>query len=136
MLLPIKLAVDAICGVLNSLGGWHFLWMRRFCMPVLLAVTACFCLHPWYYGALCLPAIGTLCLKYFSGENWGRGLWLFVQAIALAVGLTLTGHLAWFIFVPYCIGSGILGGIYKNWFQPIGDLIAGVYLGLFILFVH
>jgi len=83
-----------------------------------------------------LPAIGTLCLGYFNGKNWGRALWLFVQAIALSTGLLIFHHLMWWIFIPYIIGAGILGGMYKNWPQVIGDAITGVYLSLFIWGIH
>jgi hypothetical protein len=101
-------------------------------MPVILGVISSISCHSWWVGVLCLPACGTLCLGYFSGENWGRALWLFVQAIALGLGLTLFHFLSWWLFIPYCVLSGVLGGIYKNWYQPVGDFITGFYLSLFI----
>ena len=128
----IKILVDIICGALNSWGGYDFLAARRFIMPVVLGVCSSIVCGVWWVGILCLPACGTLCLGYFSGQNWGRALWLFVQAIALSAGLLLTGHLVWYLFFVYIIIAGVLGGIYKNWKQPIGDLITGIYLSLFI----
>lgn len=130
-----KIIVILACGALNSWGGFSWHDARRFIMPVVLAVTASFLTHIWWSGFLVLPVIGTLCLGYFSDKNWGRGLWLFLQAVMIGLGLTITGHIYWFIYVPYVIGAGILGGIYKNWWQPLGDFITGCYLGLIVLFI-
>ncbi len=92
--------------------------------------------HIWWTGIFVLPVIGTLCLGYFSGNNWGRALWLFIQAVVIGLGCLLTGHLNWYFYIPYIIGAGVLGGLYKNWKQYIGDFIAGSYLGLIVLFVR
>ena len=132
----IKLLTDFICGALDSLGGYHWLFCRRFIMPSVLAVCSSLVCGVWWIGILCLPACGTRCLGYFSGQNWGRALWLFTQAVALSIGLLLFHHLAWYFFVPYIVGAGIRGGIYKNWYQPVGDFITGFYLSLFIWGLH
>lgn len=132
----IKFLVMACCAGLNAAGGAFQHNYRRFVMPVILAISVSFITHIWWVGLIVLPVIGTLCLGYFSGKNWGRALWLFLQAVMISIGLTITGHVSLIIMIPYVIGSGLLGGIYKNWYQPIGDAITGCYLGSIILFVH
>lgn len=134
--MPIKIAIDLACGALNALGGWHILWMRRYMMPILMGASISFTTHIWWIGFTCLPAIGTLSLGYSKDGNAGRGLWLFIQAVSLSLGCLLLGHFYWFLFVPYIVGAGILGGIYKNWPQIVGDAITGTYLGAFIFFVR
>ena len=132
----VNLISDLLCGALFSLGGYHWIWMRRFILPAVLGGTVGVITHNWYCVLLPLPAMGTLCLGYFSGNNWGRALWVYVQAISLSVGLMIFGHLAWWIYIPYVLGAGILGGFYKNWQQLIGDSIVGCYLASFIFFVR
>lgn len=133
----VKLAIDAICGVLNSLGGFHFLWMRRYIMPFVLAIAASIQLHILWIGLVVLPVIGTLCLGYFGkGSHFGRGLWLFLQSLVIGIGLLLTGHIYWYFFLPYIVISGVLGGSLVNLFQPIGDFIEGFWLGSIILLIH
>jgi hypothetical protein len=134
--LLIKLIIDGVCGTLNALGGWHILFMRRYIMPCVIGVAVSYFSHTWWLGLCCLPAMGTLSLGYFGGKNSGRGLWLFLQAIALSSGCFFLHHLAWYAYVPYIIISGLLGGIYKNWMQIFGDLIAGIYLASFIFFIY
>lgn len=136
-----KIIVDILCGVLNAIGGYCWHNARRYIMPVLLGGEVGLIAwqnkkKDWWAGLLVIPVIGTLCLGYFSGANWGRGLWLFLQAFVIGIGLTITGHLLFYIFIPYAIGAGILGGIYKNWQQILGDFIAGTYLGLIVFFVR
>jgi hypothetical protein len=80
--------------------------------------------------------MGPLTLKYFSGENWGRALWLFVQAIALSIGLLILHHIIWVEFLIYIIGAFGLGWIYKDWKQTIGDFVTGSYLGLLVFIVR
>lgn len=131
------------CGALNSWGGYSWHNARRFLMPILLAGEASFIAWQknqknWWVGLMVLPVIGTLCLGYPSGKNWGRALWLFLQAVLIGLGLTITHHLlgTWFTFSMYAVLAGVLGGLYKNWWQPLGDFVAGCYLGSIMFFVH
>lgn len=131
-----------IDGILNALGGYHWLFERRYIMPVLFALISSIIigLHAhtfkfWWVFFLPLPVIGTLTLPYINSKNSGRALWLFIQAIAMGLGLTLFHYISWFIFLGYIILAGILGGIYKNWKQVIGDFISGSYLGCLIFFI-
>lgn len=135
MIIILKILIDLTCGILFSWGGYNFLAARRYIMPSVLAVGCCIVLHS-LWGLLVTPVMGTLCLGYFSGHNWGRALWLFLQAVIIGIGLTISGHLAWTVFIPYIITVGILGGIYKNWQQTVGDIYAGIFLGSIIFFVR
>lgn len=132
----IEIISDILAGVLDALGGWHWLFARRFIMPFVLGVVISIVSHTWWLGLTVLPVMGTLTLGYFSGKNWGRGLWLFLQAVVIGLGCFLLHHLAWYFYIPYIVGAGVLGGIYKNWQQKIGDLITGGYLGLIVFLVR
>lgn len=132
----LKILIDVLCGSLNALGGWHILWMRRYLMPVVLGAGVSVVTHIWWLGLMILPVMGTLCLGYFKDGNAGRALWLFIQAIVIGLGITMTGHLAWYFYLIYAIGAGVLGGLYKNWQQILGDSITGIYLGSIIFLVR
>ena len=74
----------------------------------------------------------TITLKYFdNGDNFGRGLWLFLNAVIggiFLVGMSYIFHvhlLAWWLFIIYVIIAGIWGGLYKNWLQFLGDWVTG-----------
>ena len=143
MFVAIKILVDLLCGVLNAIGGYSWHNARRYIMPVLLAGEAGVIAwekkkSDWWAGLLVLPVIGTLVLGYknFGTGNLSRALWLFLQAVVIGLGLTLTGHLSWFIYLPYIIGAGILGGLYRNWQQVLGDMVAGTYLGSVVYCIH
>lgn len=132
----IKIICDLICGSLNAWGGYSWHNSRRFLMPIVIAITVSYISHIWYLGFMVLPVIGTLCLGYFSDKNWGRALWLFLQAFVIGIVLLITGHIDLISYILYIICAGILGGIYKNWNQIKGDFITGSYLGLIVFFVR
>lgn len=139
----LKLGLDLLCGMLNSLGGYHWLFCRRYIMPFILGGEAMLLTwekvkKDWWAGLLILPVIGTLCLAYknFGSGNFSRAVWLLIQAFIISLGLTLTGHILWYITLPYVVGAGILGGFYRTWQQLIGDFVAGCYLGSIMFFVH
>lgn len=138
-----KIITILCCGTLNAIGGafWHN--ARRFIMPILLGGEDSLIIwenkkKDWWAGLLVIPVIGTLILGYkrFGEGNLSRALWLLVQAAVIGLGMTITGHILWLIYVPYIIGAGVLGGLYKNWWQPLGDFIAGSYLSMIVLFVR
>lgn len=81
--------------------------------------------------------MGTLCLGYHNEGNAGRGLWVFIQAVALSAGLAVTGHLwAWYLIFPYVVVAGMLGGIYRNWPQLIGDAVTGCWFGAIVFIIR
>ena len=138
-----KIIVAIGCGVLNALGGYHWLFCRRYIMPVLFGGEATLLAwekkkQDWWAGLLILPVIGTLCLAYknFGTGNLSRALWLLVQALVISIGLTLTGHIFWYVSIGYVVGAGVWGGLYRNWYQPLGDFVVGTWLGCIVFFIH
>ena len=131
-----QLFIQVCCGALNAWGGYSWHNARRFLMPSLLCVSICIILHSWWLGVLVLPAMGTLCLGYGKDGNFGRALWIGMQCVALGLGLVLFQHLLWWLFLPYVLLGCVLGGLYKNWQQVIGDVITGCYMGLIVFLVH
>jgi hypothetical protein len=131
-----KFFIDLACGVLGAWGGGGFLAARRFIMPCVLGVAISFFTHTWWAGLLILPMMGTLCLGYANTGHWWRGMWAFIQAVVAGIGLTWTHHLAWWLFAPYCVLSGVLGGLYVNWEQWFGDICLYGYLGSIVFLVH
>ena len=142
MIIP-KIIIDLICGILNALGGYHWLFCRRYIMPFVISVETCLIEwqkkdKQWWEGLLILPVMGTLCLGYFfKKENnaWGRCLWFTLQALVIGTGCLLTGHIVWYFYIGYIIGSVVLGYIYKDWQQIIGDIVTGCYLGSIIFLI-
>ena len=137
-ILLIKLLISSICGILDAVGGYCWTPARRFIMPSILAISVSSFLHIWWIGLCVLPVIATLCLAYknFGSGKFSRGCWLFVQYVLCGLGLFLTGHLAWYFYLPYCVLGGILGGSLIDVFQPIGDFIEGFFLGAIVFFIH
>lgn len=135
-MLTVKIITMLISGILDSLGGVHWLFCRRYIMPIILGISCAYICHIWWVMFLTWPAIGTLSIGYSKDGNFGRAIWLGIQAVALGLALTLLAHLTWWFFVPYVIGAFVLGGLYKNWYQPFGDFITGSYLGLIIFLIH
>lgn len=136
----LELSTIFICGILNSMGGYHWLFCRRYIMPVVLAITFSIVIHIWWIGITVLPVISTLCLSYkdfgFLGNAVSRGLWLASQALVLAFGVCIAGHLAWFFYVPYVLLAFVLGFTLFNLTQIIGDIIFGILLSSIILFLR
>jgi hypothetical protein len=136
VILIFKIIIYAVGGVFNSWGGYNFLAARRFIWPFAVGGAVSIITVTWWLGLLCLPSMGTLCLGYFKGDNFGHGLRWLLCGIAMWLGVTILGHLSWFIFIPHVILCGVLCGFSKNWNQRIGDAICGCFLTLPILFVR
>lgn len=132
----LKIFIDSICGVLNAIGGWHILWMRRYLMPVVMATAVSFLVHLWWCGLMMLPVMGTLCIGYGKDGNFGRSLWIGLQCFVLGLGLCITGHLLWYFYLPYVLLGCVFGGIYRNWPQWLGDSITGSYMASIIFLVR
>lgn len=127
---------DMAAGLLDALGGYHWLFARRFILPFALGVVMSIITGTWWLGLTILPAMVTLSLGYFGQGNFGRALWLVLQAFTMGFGCLITHHLAWYVYLPYLAGAGLLGGLYRNWKQPVGDLVTGLWLGSMVFFVH
>lgn len=133
----IQVITIILSGALNSLGGYHYLFCRRYIMPVIIAITISILTHIWWCGLMVLPVIGTLCLGYDFGRGFlGRGLWLALQAFVIGIGVCVTHHLAWYFFVPYVIIAFLLEGSLYSLFQIIGDIVFGCWLSIIVFFVR
>lgn len=133
----LKLVVDICCGALNALGGYHWLFCRRYIMPVLLAVSSYLITHSWFALTILLCiAILVLGYKNFGKGNFSRGCWSFVVASTAGIGCVLSGHFPWYFYLPWIVGAGVLGGLLVNAQQIVGDTIEGCWLGLIIFLVR
>lgn len=131
-----KITIDILCGILNSLGGYHWLFCRRYIMPVVLAVAFSLIIHVWWVGLMVLPVMGTLCLGYFPWGWFGRASWLGLQAVVIGAGACLTGHFAWYFYFPCVVLAFLAGGLLYDLQQIYGDVIFGMILALPLFFIH
>lgn len=140
----IKLIDIAICSGLYFFGGYAWHNSRRFIMPIFLVLGISYASHAWWLGLTCLPVIGIFCTgygeksvlwKYFN-DFWTRFIWMFMAALVIAGGACATGHLHWYIYLPYCVISGFLGASLRNINEIVGDLIFGAWLSSVILFIR
>lgn len=136
MIILIKVIIDMVCGALNAIGGWHILWMRRYMIPITMGISSSLLTHIWWIGIMLLPCIGTLSMGYSKYGNFGRALWIGIQCLVLGIGLTLTHHVEIYFYIPYVIIGCVLGGLYRDWPQIIGDSITGCYFGTILFFVR
>ncbi len=143
-MIVIKLLTIVICAVLNFIGGWKWHNARRYFMPVILGASISLVSHMWWLGLTVLPVMGILSIGYgeksilwkYLTDAGARGMWMFLSALAIGLGCVIAGHLAWFIYVPYCILAGVLGATLRNMNEIIGDLLFGAFLASIILFVR
>jgi hypothetical protein len=138
--LVIILVVMGVGGLLDALGGDHWLFCRRIMMPFLLGIgisAVVFSFYDEWYNWLTLilimPMWGTLSLPYSNDGNFGRALWMVLSAVTGGLFLVLlscfchTHLLAWWLYIAYIVIAGIFGGKYKNWKQFKGDWITGSF---------
>ena len=132
-----------LCAALFAWGGYSFNKARRFIMPVVLAC-ACWYLTGSIWSLTMLTSAGFLCMGYgedaplvhvFSG-CWGRGVWGFLVALSLSLGLFLTGHLAWYWFACYLVIGFSFEPMFKNLPQVIGDCLIGAGFGSIVFMIH
>lgn len=142
-MIEIKLAVIAVCAALFWLGGYRFLAARRFIMPTILSLTCLVALHT-LLALTMLSTIGVFCLGYgeksplrhIFGNGWGRGVWGLLAGTCLSLGLFLTGHLFWWIFLPYLALNFTLENALKNIPQWLGDPLIGLGFSSIVIFIH
>lgn len=131
-----QLFIMIVCGALNALGGYHWLFCRRYIMPFVLAIGFFIVTQNVWVGLTVLPVIGTLCLGYFGNGFWGRGSWLALQAFVIGLGAFVTGHLVWFLYAPNVLLALLAGGFLYNISQIEGDVFFGLILSIDILSIH
>lgn len=133
-----------ISSALFWLGGFSFLPARRFIMPFILTITSLYLTHWNWYCLSMLSCMGIFCLGYgdnsplrhIFGNGWGRGIWGLLGALALSLGLFLTGHLVWYLLIPYLVVNFILENALKDIPQFIGDPIIGLGFSSIVLLIH
>ena len=136
--LIIILVIMTLGGHLDALGGKHWLFCRRWIMPFLLGVgvsAIIYSFFPVWYSFLAIfavyPMAGTLTLPYSGDGNFGRAVWLLINAIVGGLFLTLVTYfchaplLFWWIYLIYVILAAVWGGRYRLWSQFPGDWITG-----------
>lgn len=132
-MIEIKLLVMAICSALFWWGGFNFNKARRFIMPTVLALSCVYFAHTWWALTM-MSAMGMFCLGYGDnsplrhcfGNGWGRGIWGLLGAIALSLGLFMTGHIPIYFFLPYLAINFTLENALKDIPQVIGDPVIGL----------
>jgi hypothetical protein len=85
-------------GLLGSLGGYRWKWLRRFVLPTILAVLALLGGVLWWKCLiLCLGLMAAFCLPY--GERtpyWGK----FLVGCAFVLPTAVMGFSWWQVFTP------------------------------------
>lgn len=143
-MIEIKLIIMAICGGLFFWGGFNFLVARRFIMPCVLTTSALLLTHFDWWALTMLICMATFSLGYglnsplrhVFGNGWGRGVWGLLGALALSLGLFLTGHVMVYYFVLYLAINFTLENALKDIPQPIGDPVIGLGFASILLFIH
>lgn len=138
-ILTIKIAVEILCAVCKLIGElwWHN--AQRFIMPVILGIGISIQTHLWWLGLTVLMAIGPICLGYKDfgpSDGFDRGMWLFLIIMSAGLGCLLTGHLAWYLYAPWCIVGGIWGATTRRLLNIVIAPITGLLIGALIWFVH
>jgi hypothetical protein len=138
-LLTVQLIVLSSCAACKLIGELFYHNAQRFIMPIILAIGICIVLHSFYLGFLVLPMIAPLCMGYNDygpSDGFDRAVWLLLICVAAGIGLALTGHLSWWLYVPWCILGAVWGGVTRMWWNVIIAPISGAYIGLLIFLVH
>ena len=138
-LLTVQLIVLSSCAVCKLIGETIQHNFQRFIMPVILAVGICIVLHSLWLGFLVLPMIAPLCMGYKDygpSDGFARAFWLLLICVAAGLGLALTGHLSWWLYVPYCILGAVWGGVTRSWLNLIIAPFSGALIGSIIFLVH
>lgn len=138
-LLIVKLIVLASCAICKLVGE---LWnhnFQRFLMPVILLIGVSIITHIWWAGFLVLPMIAPLCMGYSTygkSDGFDRAVWLMFIVLAEGLGLTMDGHISWFLFIPWVILSAVWGGVTRQWWNVIIAPISGLIIGALILLIN
>lgn len=140
----IEVLIIILSAILNFIGGWKWHNARRYIMPVVIGIGVSIVSQVYWLGLTVLPTMGTLSIGYgeksilykYLSDFWCRATWMLMQSILFGAGCLIFNHLSWYVYIPYCIISLVLGGLLRNINEIIGDLIFGVCLSSFILFVR
>ena len=138
LILAIKLIVLASCATCKLVGElwWHN--AQRFIMPVVLGAGVSLVSHCWWLGLTVLPCIAPLCLGYKTygkSDGFDRAVWLMLVAAAAGLGSAVSGHLSWFLYLPWCVIAAVWGGVTRMWLNLIIAPISGLIIGSLVLMV-
>jgi hypothetical protein len=136
--LVVKISLVVLCSGLYLLGGLFQHNLRRFVMPLVIAIGIDLILRSWWVGLTVLPVAGVLCLGYGEKSPFrktltdagARGMYLFLSCFVIGLAMLFTSHLIWPLFALYAIMAGVLGGTLRTMPIYIGDPIFGAFIGL------
>lgn len=140
----LKLIIMTVCSALFFWGGFNFNKARRYIMPLILTASLFIFTNFNFYTFFSLVSIGFLTLGYGEksplrhvfGDGWGRGIWGLLVAVALSVGVFLSGHIYLYFFLPYLALNFILENALKKLPQIVGDPIIGLGFSSILLILH
>ncbi len=140
----IKFIVDAVCAVLNLIGGYCWHNARRYIMPIVLSCAVSFITQTWWLGITILPTMGLLSIGYgeksilrrIFGDAWARFVWMLLCCVGFSLGPLIAGHIFLYLFIGYILGAGILGITLRKIDEIVGDLIFGAWFGLIVFLVR
>jgi hypothetical protein len=138
-LLIVKLTVLSLCAVLKLIGElwWHD--AQRFILPVVLGLGVSIITGVWWLGLCVLPVIAPIDLGYKDygpSNGFDRGAWLFFICLVAGLACAVFHHLSWWFYVPWCIVSGVWGGVTRSWWNVIIAPVSGALIGLLAFLVH
>ena len=125
----LKLILLILLPILNALRGYGKIpFLRRpqciAIMSVSMGLYLAWVCKVWWLFFLC----GGLMAGLLSTGDSNRPLWCFLVALGASLGLVLTHHLAWWLFVPYLGLNAFLGWLANNRLklkQIPNDLVTG-----------
>lgn len=140
----IKIITVILSAFLFAWGGYSWHNARRYLMPFVITITLLIITN---YDWRCLTSLSSVLFlsigygeksvfHHIFGNGWGRGMWALLVAGSISVGLFLTGHLAWYLLLPYLAICFTMENTLKNIKQIPGDLIFGTAFGSIVLLVH
>lgn len=135
----IKLAIEAICAVLKTLGETVNHDFQRYILPVVYSASVSYDSACWWLGLTTLPMIVPIDLgykDYGSKDSVARALWLFVICAVAGLGPTFFGHLSLWFYLPWIAGSGFVGTLTRNINNLLEAPVVGFYIGFPIWFIH
>lgn len=138
-LILLKLAIEAFSAILKCIGEtvWHN--AQRYILPAIYSIGVSYESSCWWLGLTTLPVIIPIDLgykDYGNKDSVARALWLFVICIVAGIGPSITNHLSWMVYFPYCVVAGFVGTLTRNINNLIEAPITGIWISFPIWFIH
>lgn len=143
-ILAIKLVTMGIAAVLNFLGGWHWLFCRRFIMPFICAVVASISTECWWLGITMLVAMAPLTIGYgehsilehIFNDAWARFVWMVLVAFGFSAGPCWAGYLSPWMCILYVVANATVAMTCRNINVRVSDPLFGLGLSSILLLLH